>query len=145
MVMRHTSARYRRIFLALGKGIVSLVAIAIIISQIKLDSVVSHLYRLNTLVIAATLLVLLIQITVIAGFRLSLVLESVGVNRPVNATSRVALAGFFFEQVAFGFVGGDGMRMWLLHCLGVAPRKSLQAIVVDRCLGLFALLLLAFF
>src|SRR5437762_4575157 len=138
MVMLHTSAPYRRIFFALGKGLISLAAIAIIISQIKLDLVVSHLSRLNTPVIATTLLILVTQITVIAGLRLSLVLESVGVKQPVNATSRVALAGFFFEQVAFGFIGGDGMRLWLLHCLGVGSRKSLQAIVIDRGLGLFA-------
>jgi Lysylphosphatidylglycerol synthase TM region len=52
------------------------------------------------------------------------------------------LRRFFAEQVAFGFVGGDAMRLWLLHRIDVPLRKALEALVIDRCLGLGALLLL---
>jgi uncharacterized membrane protein YbhN (UPF0104 family) len=46
------------------------------------------------------------------------------------------------EQVAFGFVGGDAMRLWLLHRMNLPFRKAIEALVIDRCLGLGALLLL---
>jgi uncharacterized membrane protein YbhN (UPF0104 family) len=45
--------------------------------------------------------------------------------------------------VVFGFVGGDAMRLWLLHRMDMPLRTALQAIVIDRCLGLIGHFLLA--
>src|SRR5947199_4421957 len=142
-VLMSRAPAYRQILITVGKASISLAAMAIVISQIKLNSLPANMYKLNIWVILGTLVVLMTETSVIAGLRLALVLDGLGVKRSLTSTSQVALGGFFFEQVAFGFVGGDGMRLWLLHRIGVAPRKSVQAIVVDRCLGLLALLLLA--
>lgn len=141
--MSTTSVTSRQILLTIGKASISLAAIAIIVPKIKLGLLSEHLSQLSTLAIATALLILITETCVVAGLRLQLVLRGLGVNRTRVETSQVALSGIFFEQVAFGFLGGDGMRIWLLHRLGVAPRLSVQAIMIDRCLGLFALLLLA--
>jgi glycosyltransferase 2 family protein len=89
-----------------------------------------------------SLAVLAIETTLVAGMRLKFVLKALGANYSLARTSQIALCGFFVEQVAFGFVGGDAMRLWLLHRMDVPFRKALEALVIDRCLGLGALLLL---
>jgi uncharacterized membrane protein YbhN (UPF0104 family) len=73
---------------------------------------------------------------------LKVVLECVGRTQPLFRTAQVELCGFFFEQVALGFVGGDAMRLWLLHRLGIPLRDGIKPLLVDRCLGFGALLLL---
>jgi uncharacterized membrane protein YbhN (UPF0104 family) len=143
VVMSQPATASRQILLTIGRATITLAAIAIIFPQIRLGLLSEQLYNLSAPVVAAILVVLVVETSVIAGLRLRLVLEALGVKRSRAETSRVALAGFFFEQVAFGFVGGDGMRLWLLHQSGVASGKSLKAIVIDRCLGLLALMLLA--
>src|SRR5206468_2228186 len=93
-------------------------------SQLDFPSFVSHWRRLNPAIVAAFLALVAVQITVIAGMRLKLLLEALGTKQPLLQTSRVELCGFFFEQVAFGFVGGDAMRLWLLHRLGISLRDA---------------------
>jgi uncharacterized membrane protein YbhN (UPF0104 family) len=85
---------------------------------------------------------LAVQVTAIAGTRLKLVLECLGSTSHVARTAKVALCGFFFEQVALGFVGGDAMRLWLLRRMGIPVRKGFEALFIDRCLGFGALVLL---
>jgi len=97
---------------------------------------------LNALPVAVSLAVLAIETSLIAGMRLKLVLRSLGADYPLVRTSQIALCGFFVEQVAFGFVGGDAMRLWLLHQMDLPFRRAIEALVIDRCLGLGALLLL---
>src|SRR5262245_57870328 len=141
--MSKPASASRQILLTIGRATITLAAIAIIFPQIKLGLLSEQLYQLSVPVIAAILAILVMETSVIAGLRLRLVLAAFGVNRSRAETSRVALGGFFFEQVAFGFVGGDGMRLWLLHRSGVAPAKSLKVSVLDRCLGVPALMLLS--
>jgi glycosyltransferase 2 family protein len=135
------SARARLI--PAGKAAITVIAVVIIASQINFAFLWAHLHKLSIFTVAVALVLLVIETTLIAGLRLKLVLEALGQNRRLEETCRVALSGFFFEQVAFGFVGGDAMRLWLLHRTDVAVRTALQAIVVDRCLGSAGLLLLA--
>src|SRR5215467_10633172 len=126
-----------------GKAAITILALAIVLSQIDFSFVFSHRHKLSTLTLAAALLLLATQTSLIAGLRLKLVLEALGQRRALSETLQVALSGFFFEQVAFGFVGGDAMRVWQLHQSDVPLRTALEAIVIDRFLGSFGLLLLA--
>jgi glycosyltransferase 2 family protein len=88
------------------------------------------------------LVVLAIETTLVAGMRLKFVLMALGADIPLARTSQIALCGFFVEQVAFGFVGGDAMRLWLLHRKELPFRKALEALIIDRGVGFGALLLL---
>jgi uncharacterized membrane protein YbhN (UPF0104 family) len=139
-----TSAAFTRtVLIAVGKAAITAVAIVIIVSQIKFSFLLAHLHKLSALTAAASLILLFVQTALLAGLRLKLVLEVLGRNRRLAETSQIALSGLFFEQVAFGFVGGDAMRLWLLNRTDVPLRTALQAIVIDRCLGLVGLFLLA--
>src|SRR5262249_32311761 len=103
----------------------------------------SHRHKLSAVTAIVTLIFLASQVSIIAGLRLKLILDAVGQRCPLPTTVQVALSGFFFEQVAFGFVGGDAMRLWLLHRTDVPLRSAVEAIVIDRFFGLAGLMLLA--
>jgi len=140
--MFHLQAISRRHLVIIGKALVSAAAIIFIISRFDLPFFLSHWHKLTALPVAASLAVLAIETTLVAGMRLKLVLRSLGTDYPLVRTSQIALCGFFVEQVAFGFVGGDAMRLWLLHRMNLPFRKAIEALLIDRCLGLGALLLL---
>lgn len=137
--------RLRGAAVTVAKASISLVAMALVCSHIQLGPVRADLARLGAGTIVATLLAMATIMVVIAGLRLMLMLRAVGIRRSLAHTAPVALCGFFFEQIAFGLVGGDGMRLWLLHAQDVPVRESVVAIVTDRVLGLVALALLAAF
>jgi hypothetical protein len=132
----------RRHLFTLAKIVVSLAAIAIIATKFNLVVFLSYWHKLSISTILASLLVLAFETSVLAGLRLKLVLLGLGSKQRLVQTSQIALCGFFLEQVAFGFVGGDAMRLWLLHRLGIPLGTALEALVIDRCLGLLALALL---
>jgi uncharacterized membrane protein YbhN (UPF0104 family) len=127
----------------LGKAIVSLGLLGLIIARVDFSLLHTHWHRLSGLVLLACAGLLAVQVTLIAGVRLKLVLACLKSEPTLAQTSRVALCGFFFEQVAFGFVGGDAMRLWLLRRIAIPGRTALQALLIDRGLGFAALFLLA--
>jgi uncharacterized membrane protein YbhN (UPF0104 family) len=138
-----SSAAARPFLVAIVKAGITISAIVILVSQIDFSFLASHRHKLGAGTLAASLGLLASQTIVIAGLRLKLVLDALKQRRRLGETCQVALGGFFFEQVAFGFVGGDAMRLWLLHQTDVPLRSAIQAIVIDRFLGLFGLFLLA--
>jgi uncharacterized membrane protein YbhN (UPF0104 family) len=139
-----SAAPTRPFLVAIVKALITISAIIILFSQIDFSFLASHRHKLGALTLAASLALLASQTILIAGLRLKLVLDALKQRRRLGETCQVALGGFFFEQVAFGFVGGDAMRLWLLHQTDVPLRSAIQAIAIDRCLGLFGLFLLAF-
>jgi len=133
----------RALCTTIAKAAITIAAIAVILSQIDFTFLFSHVRNLNAFTLVMSLVLLAAETSIMAGLRLKLILEALGQRRRLDETCQVALSGFFFEQVAFGFVGGDAMRLWLLHQKDVPLRRALQAIVTDRFLGSVALLLLA--
>src|SRR5262245_38089016 len=133
----------RTLLMTVGKIAITVAAIVLVASHINFGFFEAHLHKLSAVTAIVTLILLASQVSIIAGLRLKLVLDAVGQRCPVATTVQVALSGFFFEQVAFGFVGGDAMRLWLLHRSDVPLRSAVEAIVIDRCFGLAGLLVLA--
>ena len=129
--------------ITVGKVAITVSAIVIIGSHINFGFFESHRHKLSAVTAIVTLIFLASQVSIIAGLRLKLILDAVGQRCPLPTTVQVALSGFFFEQVAFGFVGGDAMRLWLLHRTDVPLRSAVEAIVIDRFFGLAGLMLLA--
>jgi glycosyltransferase 2 family protein len=140
--MSYLKAIPRRHLLTVAKALVSIAAIAFIVSRFDLPLFLSHWHKLNAASVLIVLVVLAIETTLVAGMRLKLVLTALGAEIPLARTSQIALCGFFVEQVAFGFVGGDAMRLWLLHRMELPFRKAVEALVIDRGVGFGALLLL---
>jgi glycosyltransferase 2 family protein len=131
----------RRAF-TVGKTVISVALIATILSRIDYSRFLTHWRDLTLFAVVISLALLAFQTTVIAGMRLKLVLESLGTRCALKRTSTIALCGFFIEQVAFGFVGGDVMRLWLLRCAEVPLKRAVAAVLIDRCLGFTGIVLL---
>ncbi len=125
-----------------GKFAISAALIWAISTRLDFNFFYSQWHKLNPLLVAGFLVLVALQMTVVSGMRLKLLLECLGTKQPLFRTSQVELSGFFFEQIAFGFVGGDAMRLWLMHRVGIPLRQAFKALLVDRCLGFGALLLL---
>ena len=140
--MPYLTAIPRRHLLTIAKALVSIAAIVFIVSRFDLPLFLSHWQKLSVASVLIVLGVLAIETTLVAGMRLKLVLTALGAHVPLARTSQIALCGFFVEQVAFGFVGGDAMRLWLLHRTELPFRKAVEALVIDRGVGFAALLLL---
>src|SRR6516225_3872248 len=104
--MPYLTAIRRRHLLTVVKAMVSVAAIVFIVSRFDLPLFLSHWHKLNLASVLIVLAVLAIETTLVAGTRLKLVLAALGAYVPLARTSRIALCGFFVEQVAFGFVGG---------------------------------------
>ena len=141
--MSYQKTAWRRHLVTVVKALVSAGAIAFIATRIDFPVFVSHWRKLDASSVLILLAVLAVEVTLVAGTRLKLVLRALGVAAPPLArTSQITLCGFFAEQVAFGFVGGDAMKLWLLHRADTSFRQAIQALILDRSLGLGALLFL---
>jgi len=138
-----TNVPLRRILVSAGKIGISCALLAVIAAKINFAVIAAEWRSLDAPIIATSLLALLAEISVIAGVRLKLVLDVIGTRRPVGKLLQVVMSGFFFEQVAFGFLGGDSMRFLQMRRFDVSTKHALGAIVIDRALGMVSLLALA--
>lgn len=140
--MTYDSPLFTRYVITGVKVGISAILIWLIATQLDLSVFASHWRELSPAAIAAFLGLIALQTILISGIRLKMMLECFGQRQPLRRTAQVAWCGFFFEQIALGIVGGDAMRLWLLHRIGIPLRDAFKALVVDRCLGLGALLVL---
>jgi glycosyltransferase 2 family protein len=74
--------------------------------------------------------------------RWSDILAAIGHRMPMRLLFTLALIGQFFNQTLPSAVGGDAVRIWLLHKSGVPGTAAVSSILLDRLLGILAILLL---
>lgn len=144
-VLSSVGGSSRGLLIAASKATVSVAALAVIASKIDLRSVIAHAEHLEPSTIVLCLAALAAEISLIASLRLKLVLAGLGTRQSLKRLLPVVMCGFFFEQVALGFVGGDAMRILLLRRCGLSVARAFAAIAIDRVLGLVGLLALALF
>jgi glycosyltransferase 2 family protein len=137
------TANVKRFALVAIKALVSIGLIAVLATRLNYAHVLSYWHRLDGIWILAVLGIFFLQISLLAGLRLKLMLASVDARRPLTTTARIALCGFFFEQVTIGFVGGDAIRLWLLRRTDMPFGRAIQALVLDRACGFGSLVLLS--
>ena len=78
-----------------------------------------------------------------AGARSSMPLRRVASRVARGPMMAVTAIGIFFSQVTPNLVG-DGVRVWLLTRLGKSWREGLLSVIIDRAVGVGALVALAF-
>ena len=79
---------------------------------------------------------------VVAAARLRLLTAHLGTGVPFLASWKFTMIGMFFNQTLPSTIGGDAMRVWLLARRDAwSIRASVHCILIDRALGLFALIL----
>ena len=55
---------------------------------------------------------------------------------------KIVLVGLFFNQVLPSGVGGDAVRAWRCHRLGIGVAAAIRSLVLDRVSGYFVLVVL---
>lgn len=69
------------------------------------------------------------------------VAEANRIDLPFRPAARIFLVGLFFNQTLPSSVGGDIFRIWLLHRRGAPLGQATGNVMLDRIIGLEALLL----
>src|SRR6516165_10691563 len=55
---------------------------------------------------------------------------------------KIVLVGLFFNQVLPSGVGGDAVRAWRCHRLGIGAASAIRSLVLDRVSGYFVMVVL---
>jgi uncharacterized membrane protein YbhN (UPF0104 family) len=134
---------FRQLAIVVVKALVSIGLIAVLATRLDYTKLVSYWGALDVSWILSALAILFVEMCAIAGVRLKLMLIYVDARRTLATTARIALSGFFFEQVTIGFVGGDAIRLWLLRRAEVAFGCAVRALLLDRACGFVSLVLLS--
>jgi hypothetical protein len=138
-----TGHDFRRIAIVAVKALISIGLITFLATRLDYTRLLSYWSTFNGIWIAGAIAVLLLEMCAIAGLRLKLMLAYVDARRPLATTVRIALCGFFFEQVTIGFIGGDAVRLWLLRQADIPLGRAIPTLVLDRACGSASLLLLS--
>jgi glycosyltransferase 2 family protein len=84
-------------------------------------------------------------LTLPTTLRWSLILRTMGEPRPFHQMLVMVWIGLFFNQTLPSAIGGDVIRMWFAHKIGLSAAKAITSVVIDRIYGFVALLVLIAF
>ena len=79
----------------------------------------------------------------VCGGRWRMVLRSLGAHMPFLMSVELFMIGIFFGQVLPGAVGGDAVRIWKTREAGLSLSHSVNSVLLERVITVFALMLLA--
>jgi uncharacterized membrane protein YbhN (UPF0104 family) len=130
----------QRLF-ALLKVAVSIGLLALLLRGLDLATVVAVLGRLPATAIATGLILMLAQFVVL-GLRWWLVMAAIEAPIAFGKALPITFIGGFFNQVLPTSFGGDAVRMWQAHRLGVGSQAAVIGVLLERISGLFGLVLL---
>lgn len=78
----------------------------------------------------------------VAGWRWRFVMGLFGPVLPLRATIRLFFEGYFFNNALPSTIGGDGVRIYRAHRLGLPLAASVNGVLLDRVTGLTGLFIL---
>lgn len=136
-VMRHIST----LLLLVIKLALTALPLWLIATHVDLASALALLSRIDGLCAAGAGLLALAQILLV-GLRLATIIRMMGDNLRLRPILSITWVGTFFSQALISFISGDVARVWLLTRHGVALRRAANAVLLDRALGVMALVLL---
>lgn len=125
----------------LVKGAVSVILIWLLLREQDVGALLHQMLAVDrgALILAgAGLWVLSIPSTL----RWSQILEAMGYRLAFRITFPIVLIGLFFNLTLPSSVGGDVVRMWKAHRAGLPGATAIVSVLIDRMVGLGALLLL---
>lgn len=115
--------------------ILTLVLLAILFSQIEIDSVAAVLDQANPIwLIAGALITLLTALC--AAWRWQVILAGSGLKLPFLHVLRLTLTGSFFSMFLPSSVGGDVTKMVLLASDAQRRELAVSSVLLDRVIGM---------
>jgi uncharacterized membrane protein YbhN (UPF0104 family) len=113
-----------------------------VLRGVDLESLVTRLGDISPLWLIGAVGLILAQSAIIVTWRWERVVATIDTAPPPWRLLRIVTISLFFNQVLPSTIGGDGMRVWLLHRLDRTLGRAFRSVLIDRLLGFFGLLLL---
>ena len=124
-----------------GKILISGMLIALLLWRTDLQPIAARLEKMDLARCGAVLLVFLVQLSFL-GLRWEKISAAIGAPLGLRPAIRMTAIGWFFNQLLPSSFGGDAMRAWVAHRSGTPLAKAAHGVVLDRVVGLTALILL---
>lgn len=124
-----------------GKFLLTAVLLWWLSAHVDMGDAVAALGRFDPLLLAGALLLALLQVG-LAGWRFVLVVGLCGARIGAGFALRATFVGGFFSQLFVTFISGDAIRAWMLARRGMALGRAVEAVLLDRVIGVIALTLL---
>ncbi|MDA7738823.1 flippase-like domain-containing protein [Amylibacter sp.] len=123
------------------KLFVTLLTIYLILKNIDLSITFELIANVGIPYLVSAMAVLLLQILVMTH-RWKIVLNNLSINLSFKDIIRIFWIGLFFNQILPTSIGGDAMRGHYLYQRGYSFVKTSQGVLIDRIIGLIALVFL---
>ncbi len=138
---RDNTNSLKYLIFTLLKLAVSIGLLALLLWNFDMAAVAAVLGRLPAMAIAVGLLLMLAQVAVL-GLRWWLVMTAIEAPIELGKALPITFIGVFFNQVLPTSFGGDAVRMWQAHRLGVSGQAAVIGVLLERIGGLFGLMVL---
>jgi uncharacterized membrane protein YbhN (UPF0104 family) len=129
-------------FMALVKIAISVALLWALFAHVDATAVLHQMAGARLGLLAAALLALLV-LAVVQAYRWVVVLRAIGARLGLWPAALTVMIGLFFNQTLPSTIGGDAVRMWRVHRLGLDLARAVNGVMVDRLSALAALLLVA--
>lgn len=125
----------------LAKGAVSALLVWLLLRNLDLGDVLHRMLAADrdSLIVAALLLWVL---AVPSALRWSTILGAMGHPFRLRIVFPLVLVGLFFSVTLPSTIGGDAVRMWKIHRVGLPGTAAVVSVIIDRLVALLAILVL---
>jgi uncharacterized membrane protein YbhN (UPF0104 family) len=137
-----TQSFVRRMVAVCVKIAVTVSLLWFLVSRVDLHDIAHALTGLNLATLGLAAFVLALTIPTNAA-RWHYILSASGYSPGMAKLAKILLVGLFFNQVLPSGIGGDAVRAWRCHLLGIPAGQAIRSILLDRAMG-FASIVLAY-
>jgi uncharacterized protein (TIRG00374 family) len=124
-----------------AKGAISALLIWYVMRNLDVGDIVRQLGHASYITLISSV-VSLVVLQLAAAWRWAIILRALGYFLGLGKMMALVLVGQFFSQVLPSSVGGDAVRIWEIHRVGVPTKVAVSSVLLDRGIGLIGLVLL---
>jgi uncharacterized protein (TIRG00374 family) len=128
--------------MALLKIAISVALLWVLFDSVDAGAVLGQVARARIDLLAASLAALLV-LAIVQAYRWTVVLRAIGGRLGMKQAWLTVMIGLFFNQTLPSTIGGDAVRIWRAHRLGLGLGRAVNGVMIDRLSALAALLLVA--
>lgn len=130
-------------FRLLLKIAVTVIALYFVYNKVDVNELLNTIAHIKWVYFLLAILAFLVS-KIISSFRLNAYFKCVDIHISERQNWRLYMLGMFYNLFLPGGIGGDGYKVYILNQKFSTPVKQLvQATILDRLSGLFAILVLA--
>ncbi|MGE5147820.1 MAG: lysylphosphatidylglycerol synthase transmembrane domain-containing protein, partial [Candidatus Eiseniibacteriota bacterium] len=126
--------------MALLKIAISVALLWVLFAHIDAGAVLAQVTQARLVPLLAALAALLV-LAVVQAYRWVVVLRAIGGRLGLKQAWLNVMIGLFFNQTLPSTIGGDAVRIWRAHKVGLDLRRAVNGVMIDRLAALLALLL----